>query len=84
MALHVLLATAFLGLTGLAVAFDLYLVLVRKTKSISLRTWIATKAHPTLIAAGILLSVVIAFLVQDYPALVYFTGLLAGHLFVHW
>lgn len=77
-------AVVFLALVGVGVGFDLYLVLIRKTKSISLATWIATKAHPTLIAAGILATVGVCFLVQDYWGLVAFAGILGGHLFIHW
>jgi len=73
---------AFVGLFALAVAADLWLVFTGR-KSISLRTWLATEAHPTLIAAGMLASVGVAWLLRDSATALFVWGILSGHLLVH-
>lgn len=79
---HKPFGVAFLVAYALAIALDLLLVFTGHT-SISLGTWIATEAHPTLIAAGILATCEIAYLVRDDWRMVLFQGLMGGHLFVH-
>ena len=79
-----LLGRIFLAIAALVIALDLALVLALGADSISLRTWIATKAHPTLIAAGVLATVGASWLVRGDWRLVMFAGLAGGHLFIHW
>lgn len=77
-------AALYVAGVSVAVVADLFLVLVLKVKSISMATWIATQAHPTLIAFGVLVSVGIAYLLWDYRWLLCVNFLLCGHLFIHW
>lgn len=74
---------AFIVVMGLAIATDLVLVLVLKTTSISMATWIGTEAHPTLISGGILATVGVCYLVRESWGLVMFAGIMGGHLFAH-
>jgi len=68
---------------GGSIALDVYLVLGLGVESISNRVWDATAAHPTLIAAGSFAAVGVAMLVRHWRWMVFFTGVMAGHLFVH-
>jgi len=68
---------------GSAIALDVYMVLVLGIESISSRIWRACEQHDTLIAAGMLATVGIAFLVRRYRWMVLFTGIMGGHLFTH-
>jgi hypothetical protein len=80
---QVLLCGIFIGCCAAGIAVDLFLVLVLHVKSISLSTWIAENAHPTLIGAGVLAGVGICYLVRSEWRLVMFAGILTGHLFLH-
>lgn len=68
---------------ALAIAMDLWLVF-NNHESISSRTWKACEDHPTIIAAGTLASVGVALLIRKYPWMVFFTGVMCGHLFIHY
>jgi len=81
---QLLLGGLFVALTGAAILLDLVLVLVLRVKSISLRTWLATEAHPTLLVAGTLATVGVCALVSGSPVLLFFAAFLGGHLFAHW
>jgi hypothetical protein len=74
---------AFVYIMGVAIGLDLILVGTGHT-SISMATWIATNAHPTLIAAGILGSCWVAMKIKDDWKALFFWGIMTGHLFVHW
>jgi hypothetical protein len=78
------LGLVFEFIMGSAIVTDLIMVLVLKVTSISMATWIATQAHPTLIAAGVLATVGVCYLVRESWGLVMFAGLMGGHLFIHW
>jgi hypothetical protein len=73
---------AFAVLFALAIALDLTLEFTGR-ESISATVWDATAAHPTLVAAGMLLTVGVgALLRKSWPAVLVW-GILCGHLFVH-
>lgn len=74
----------FVLLMGAAIACDMVMVEGLGTDSISWRTWVATQDHPTLIAAGILFTLLVCWLVRTSWVLVMFMGIMGGHLFVHW
>jgi hypothetical protein len=78
------LQAAYLVLMAIGIIADLVLVLVLRVESISSRVWDATAAHPTLIAAGVLATVLVCWLVHSSWRMVFFAGLLGGHLFIHW
>ena len=61
----------------------LVMVMVWKMQSISSMTWDACEEHPTLIAAGILGTVGICYLVRHWWWMCMFSGIMGGHLFVH-
>lgn len=73
---------AFVACHAVAFAFDLWLVF-NDHESISSRIWRACDEHPTLIAAGALGSTGVACLVRRYRWMVFFTGVMCGHLFSH-
>lgn len=77
-------ARLFVWAFAVAIVTDLILVLVLKVKSISLATWIATEAHPTLIFAGAIGGCYVCFLVRDHWREVAFAGMMTGHLFAHY
>jgi energy-converting hydrogenase Eha subunit A len=82
--IQVLVGAIFVVAVCAAIVVDLLLVFVLRTKSISLRTWIATKSHPTLIIAGCLATLVACWLLRGSWPLASFAGFLGGHLFAHW
>lgn len=65
-----------------AIVLDLIIVALGY-QSISMGAWIETNLHPTLIAAGILGSCFLAVKVRKNWKLLYFWGIMTGHLFVH-
>ena len=76
-------AQVFVWVMGAAIALDLFLVLVLKVKSISMATWIAAQAHPTLITAGTLVTVFICVVLvkENAPGYACFMAAMGGHLF---
>ena len=74
----------FVLIMSSAIAADMTMVEILNTDSISWRTWVATQAHPTLIAAGVLFTLLVGYLVRTSWVLVLFMGIMGGHLFVHW
>jgi hypothetical protein len=62
--------------------FDYWLVRTKRG-SISVRAWIATSQHPTLIAAGVFLTLGTAYLVREAWGLVAFVCYVGGHVFSH-
>ena len=51
-----------------AILFDVLLVEWFKVSSISLRTWVATELHPTLIDGGIVATLIVCYLLrQSWP-----------------
>ena len=68
----------------LGVGADVVIVFGFGADSISERTWVAEAAHPTLIAAGTLAFVGVAYLVRKYRGCVFFAAYLCGHLFCHY
>lgn len=78
-----LLGVVFVVAMSAAILLDLWLVLVRKTKSISWRIWEACSAHPTLMVAGTIATFATCWLVRDTWPLVAFAAYTGGHLFAH-
>lgn len=76
-------AQIFTWVMGGAILLDLFLVLVLRVKSISMATWIAAQAHPTLITAGTLGTVFICWILVngDHPIHACFMAGMGGHLF---
>lgn len=70
--------------SAIGIGADLVMVLILKMQSISLDCWDATTEHPTLIAAGVLAGVAIAYLTRSSKISVGWAMLLTGHLFTHW
>lgn len=73
-------AVAFIILATAGVVTDLYLVLVLKQQSISLRIWDAEDAHVTIRCAIVIFGIFIGYIVKKYWQLILFTGILVGHL----
>lgn len=68
-----------------AVAFTIDLFIVELgIRSISATVWEQTAKHPTLIAAGTLVTCFVAYLVRENWRAVLLAGMLGGHLFIHW
>ncbi len=78
------LAALFIASMSAAIALDLYLVLWLKVRSISWRTWQATKKHPTLIIAGCLATLLVCLGLHDSFWLACLAAWVGGHLFGHW
>lgn len=78
------LGLIFCLIMGFAISCDMTMVMILKTDSISWRSWVTTQEHPTLIAAGMLFTVGVCWLIRTSWVLVMFMGIMGGHLFVHW
>ena len=65
------------------IALDLYMVGVLGVRSISSRIWDAQVGHPAITTLGVLLSVGVGYLVRRWGWMVFVTGVVCGHLFVH-
>lgn len=81
---RIAIGVAFMVIMGAACVLDFWMVVVRKVPSISWRTWMEMRKHPTLIAAGIIATLGVCFLLQGEWGLVAFAGIMGGHLFVHY
>ncbi|HLW67839.1 MAG TPA: hypothetical protein VKS79_21150 [Gemmataceae bacterium] len=79
-----LIGCVLLALFGVGIAADLFLVLVLHAKSISMATWLATKAHPTIQVAIVLAGYGIAALIRKRWYLAATAVGLACHLGTHW
>lgn len=74
---------AYTSIHVVLITLDLIMVLYWKIQSISSMTWDACEDHPTLIAAGILMTVGICYIVRHWWWMCMFSGIMGGHLFVH-
>ena len=74
----------FILLLVLGIVADLVMVLWMKVESISWRTWVATKYHPTIMTGGGLLTIFVCWCVRRKWPLVAIGAYLGGHLFAHW
>jgi hypothetical protein len=77
------LANAAILVHLIAIVVDLILVGCGLT-SISMRTWIATRHHPTLIIAGVLLTAFICYFASDEWVPCSLMAFMGGRLYAHW